>query len=339
MVKVTLPYIQRFEDRHGKVRYYTRRPGFTRTALPGTPTSPEFMAAYHDAMASKKSVGSEKIKGGSISALIVAYYQSAEWKALQPSTRQSSRLILDRFREAYGEGPANSFKSAHLRRILDKKAATPSAAKNLLKRLKRVFAFGMARNLVASDPTQGVTVVVPKSDGFRAWTDSDITAFEAKWPAGSRARLALYLLLYSGQRRSDIVRMGRQHLEDGALNVRQQKTGAHLAIPIHPKLQAELDRLPSASLTFLMTVQGKPFGPVGFSNWFSDCARKAGLPSNSSPHGVRKAAARRLAEAGCSISQIASITGHTSLKEVERYTKSAQQKVLAQAAMAAIGHR
>ena len=127
MVSVTLPYIQRFEDRHGKVRYYTRRPGFTRTPLPGVPSSQEFMAAYHAAMATKKSVGSEKIKGGSISALIVAYYQSSEWKVLHPSTRQSSRLILDRFRETYGEGPTHSFKSAHLRRILDKKAATPSA--------------------------------------------------------------------------------------------------------------------------------------------------------------------------------------------------------------------
>jgi integrase len=213
--------------------------------------------------------------------------------------------------------------------ILDQLSSRPSAAKNLLKSLRAVYRFGSDRKLVAQDPTAGVRVAVPETDGFRAWTDADIAQFEANWPSGSRARLALYLLLYTGQRRSDVVRMGWQHLLEGNVQVKQKKTGTQLAIPLHPKLAAELAKSPPGNLTFLMTAQGRPFTPVGFSNWFTDCARKAGLPKNSSPHGLRKAAARRLAEAGCSTPQIAAITGHSSLREVERYTKSVNQKRLA----------
>ena len=89
----------------------------------------------------------------------------------------------------------------------------------------------------------------------------------------------------------------------------------------------------------MLTEYGKAFTPAGFSNWFSECAAKAGLPKNSSPHGLRKAAGRRLAEAGCSAMEIASITGHASLNEVERHTKSAAQGRLARAAIGALTHR
>jgi integrase len=83
-----------------------------------------------------------------------------------------------------------------------------------------------------------------------------------------------------------------------------------------------------------MTAQGRPFSGPGFSNWFAESAAKAGLPAHSSPHGLRKAASRWLAEAGATAFEIAAITGHASLKEVERYTKSASQKRLAATAMA-----
>jgi len=131
--------------------------------------------------------------------------------------------------------------------------------------------------------------------------------------------------------------MGRQHIRDGCIQVRQKKRGVDapvLSIPIHPDLKAELDALPKEHLTFLMTAYGKPMSEAGFTNWFVRCAREAGLPAKSSPHGLRKAAARRLAEAGCSAHEIMAITGHESLKEVERYTATASQGKLARSAMA-----
>lgn len=144
------------------------------------------------------------------------------------------------------------------------------------------------------------------------------------------------LLLYGGQRRSDTVGLGRQHVRDGALHLRQQKTGAALVIPIHPTLAAILAATPTNGLTFLTTSTGAPFSPAGFGNLFREWCNEAGLPKHCSAHGLRKAACRRLAEAGCSEHQIAAISDHTSLAEVRRYTKAASQAKMARAAMATV---
>ncbi len=149
---------------------------------------------------------------------------------------------------------------------------------------------------------------------------------------GSRARLALTLLLYTGQRRGDVIRIGRQHIRDGVIHVRQQKTGIELAIPIHATLAAVIAETPADHLTLLTTQIGKPFSAAGFGNWFRDRCNEAGLRLCSA-HGLRKAVARRLAEAGCTMHEIAAITGHASLSEVQRYTKAADQARLARAAM------
>jgi len=127
--------------------------------------------------------------------------------------------------------------------------------------------------------------------------------------------------------------MGRQHVRDGAMSVRQQKTGRSLEIPVHPALQAILEATPSNHLTFLTTQAGKPFSPAGFTNWFRDMCNEAGLPRGTSAHGLRKAACRRLAEAGCSANLIAAVSGHRSLREVQRYTEAVDQARMARSAM------
>jgi integrase len=126
--------------------------------------------------------------------------------------------------------------------------------------------------------------------------------------------------------------MGRQHIRNGVLSVRQNKTGAELKIPVHPELRAVLNATPSDDLTFLTTTAGKPFRPDVFSNWFRKMCDEAGLHGLSA-HGLRKAGCRRLAEAGCSEKQIAAISGHASLNEIVRYTKAADQERLARDAM------
>lgn len=107
-------------------------------------------------------------------------------------------------------------------------------------------------------------------------------------------------------------------------------------MPLHPDLKAVLDSLPLDNLTFLVTAQGKPFTPAGFTNWFREMAREAGLPDELSPHGLRKATCRRLAEAGCTPHEIMAISGHRSLAEVTRYTIEASRKDLAKRAVASL---
>lgn len=186
------------------------------------------------------------------------------------------------------------------------------------------------------DPTAGVRVKMPKTDGFKTWTEEDIAVFEAAYPIGTKERLALVLLLNTALRCADVVRVGRQHVRgDTICNIKQQKTGMLLPpIPITAELAAAINAAaPGEHLVFLVNERGKTFNAKRFGEWFSKQCRRAGLMGLSA-HGLRKAACRRLAENGASANEIAAISGHASLREVERYTKAADQARLARNALA-----
>jgi integrase len=125
------------------------------------------------------------------------------------------------------------------------------------------------------------------------------------------------------------------------LTVRPEKTknttAVTLVIPVHPELQAIIEATPLGHLTLLTTRNGKSYSLNGFTDQFRDWCDAAGLPQHCVFHGLRKAAARRLAEAGCTPHQIAAITGHASLKEIVRYTKAVDQARLAREAIERIG--
>jgi integrase len=218
-----------------------------------------------------------------------------------------------------------------LRALLE--AMEPTTAKNWLAAIRALARHCIKCDLLDNDPTLGIRLKRMNGDGHHTWTEEQIAQFEAHHPIGSRERQALALGLYTAQRRGDVVRMGRQHIRNGVLHVTQQKTGAVLAIPLHPELQAILATVPVTQLTFLQTLRGKPFDPHAFTPWFGEACKAAGLPRECTFHGLRKAACRRLAEAGCTVHEIAAISGHASLREVERYTKAADQAKLARAAM------
>ena len=330
MTKMELPFIHRFKDRHGHVRHYFRRPGFKSMALPGAPGSAEFLAAYQLALSGAAlPIGATRTGEGTVSAMAVVYYQSASWKALAPSTKATYRNLIEGFRAEHGDKPVGMMKPEHVRKLIAAKADKPSAANAMLKMLRIMVKEAIEAGWTIQDPTISVRRVKTTGDGWHAWTEAEIAQFEAHWPAGSRERLALSLLLFTCQRKGDVIRMGRQHVQDGVMTVRQQKTGTRLVIPLHPVLRADIGLLPSGQLTFLMTQAGVPFTSAGFGNWFVERSRMAGLPAGCSAHGLRKAGARRLAEAGCTAHEIMSIGGWKTLKEVERYTRAADQSRLA----------
>ncbi|MGA7387172.1 MAG: tyrosine-type recombinase/integrase [Pseudolabrys sp.] len=225
-----------------------------------------------------------------------------------------------------------------------RRPSTPFAQRNFRNTLHAMFKWAAAEGRIPEDPTLGVARVKAKSAGYKTWAEDHIARFEAAHPIGSKAQLAFALLLYTGQRRSDVVKMGRQQLAKspdwphGILTVDQQKTEggeeAHLEIPVHPKLREIIDATPTVGVkTFLVTHFGKPYTAPGFGNWFRELCDEAGCPDVSA-HGLRKATGRRLAEMGCSTNQIAAILGHASLSEVQRYTKAADRKRMAREAMA-----
>jgi integrase len=340
---IRLKYVHRWVDNRSggaRARYYFRRPGFKRVPLPGLPGSSEFMEAYQAALAGqalpRPMIGASRTKAGSISALIVSYFASAAFLSLRPATQQTYRNILERFRTEHGDKPVALLTRQHINAILASKVLTPAAANHWLRLIKSLMAFAVEDEWRKDDPTVGVKRVKSRTDGFHTWTEGEIAQFEATHPVGSKARLALALLLYTAQRRSDVVGIGRQHIRDGVLHLRQKKTGAALAIPIHHELARIIAATPSANLTLLTTSFRKPFTAAGFGNWFREQCNEAQLPSHCAAHGLRKAACRRLAEAGCSANVIASISGHRTLAEVSRYTKAADQERMARDGMAAI---
>jgi integrase len=250
------------------------------------------------------------------------------------------RFLIDRFcREvgangaAYGDMPAATMKREHIVKLMTQRANKPDSANGLRKVLRAMMQHAVETGIRQDDPTRDVKAIRVKTTGIHSWTDDEMKQFEAKYSVGTRERLAFALLLGTGQRVSDIVAMGRQHIRGDYIHVRQVKTGAELDIPILPELAAILADSPANNLTFITTKFGKPFTANWFSDWFCGICKEAGLPQCSA-HGLRKAAARRLAEAGCTAHEIAAITGHASLREVTRYTKAVDQRRLAAAAIA-----
>jgi integrase len=239
--------------------------------------------------------------------------------------------VLEAFRRDQGNLMMAAMPKKFIVAMLD--GMKPSTAKNWLKATRALIRHCIDIDLVKEDITLGIRLR-PSRGEFHTWSESEISQFEAAHPIGTRERVAEALGLYTGQRRGDVIRMGRQHVRDGVLHVRQEKTNAVLAIPVHSELARVLAAVPSTQMTFIQTLRGKPFTGHAFSDWFGKACDAAGLGAQCTFHGLRKAACRRLAEAGCSANEIAAISGHSTLKEVARYTKAVDQARMARNAMA-----
>jgi integrase len=201
--------------------------------------------------------------------------------------------------------------------------------------LSNVMAYAIETGVRADNPFVGLKPY--RLGTYHTWTDAEIALFERRWPLGTRERLAFALLLYTGQRGGDVVRMRRTDIADGRIRVAQDKTRKgttnELLIPIRPALARALQAGPVVGMTHIITdARGKPLRRL--TKIIAVAVRAAGLPRRCVAHGLRKAALRRLAEAGSTTKQIAAVSGHRSLSEIERYTARADQAGLAQAAIA-----
>ena len=339
-------YVQAWVDAEGRPHCYFRRRGFPRVPLKGLPWSPSFMAEYEKAMSgARTAIGAGRVKPGSVAAVVAEYLDSRQFFGSKSAgTQRMRRGILERFRAAYGERPFARLPPEWIEALLDSKP--PHAARSWRATLRSLCQFGVKRRYLRTDPTANIKLRAVKSDGFHCWTEDEIAQFEAHHPIGTKPRLALALLLYTMQRRSDAIPMGRQHLSDclderlraqgvrHMLSIRQQKTGKPLVLPVRPNLQAVIDATPSEHLTFLTTATGGPYGGNYFSESFREWCDAAGLPERCKVHGLRKAGLRRGAEDGWSANELAAWSGHASLREVERYTRAADQARLARNALA-----
>jgi integrase len=329
--KPPLPFVQAFGGYH-----YFRRAGFPRVRLPRLLFSPEFMAAYQEAMAlAPAPIGASRSKLGSVAATVAAYLMSKEFAELAAGTQAMRRRILQRFRDKHGDKPIGIMPAKFV--TLEIASMKPQAARSYFTAVRALCQFAVGAELIKVDPTAGMKAPKVKPERRRPWTDAEIAAYEAKHRIGTKARLALALGLYTLQRRGDVVRMGRQHIRDGMLAVQQEKTGVALSLPVRPELAEIIAATPTIGVkTFLVTRTGRQFAGTVFSEQFRVWCSEAGLPAECTFHGLRASGCTILADAGCSTHEIAAWSGHMTLREVERYTKSADQKRLAASGLAKI---
>lgn len=345
-------YVHGFIDRHGKPRFYLRRPGAAKQIpLPGLPYSPDFMAAYEAAMKGEPErivIGAGRSAPGTVSAVIASYYSHELWlEKLSKASRDMRRPILEHFRADHGDKRVALLQPQHISKILAPKKRF--AKRNWLKTFRGLMAFCLQEQHITVDPTQGVKLLPgSKSSGHMTWKEDQVEQYRNHHAIGTMPRLALELLLNVAARRQDVYQLGRPHLRGGKLSWRPSKTrrstGKLLTIRATAEFLAASAAMPATgSLTFLTTDYGKPFASAaGFGNKFADWCIDAGLKPvvcddgrtrNFRAHGLRKAACRFLAHAGCTAPEIMAISGHSTLAQVQVYIEEVEQARLADTAM------
>lgn len=330
---LTLPYVVQDVDRHGNVRTYIRLPRRPKIRVRAIPGTAEFADAYSAALATVPKV--ERPEAGTFRALCDAYYASKTFKALDRSTRNWRRRALDLVAATHGGKPVSLLEPKHVRALRDELADHPVVANKRLKALKALFKWALDAGEADRNPAREVDPLHELTRGHHTWTIEEVEQYEARHPPGTKARLAMALLLYTAGRREDAVRLGPQHIRHGRIRFTQAKNEhrkpVDVDIPLHPDLAAAIDAGPRGQLVFLVTEYGRPFTANGFGNWFRDRCIEAGVPGRA--HGLRKALATRLADQGATPHEIMAWTGHTTLEEVEVYTRRAERRKNADAGL------
>ena len=325
-----------YTDRHGRRRWRFRKGAFS--AELGTDYgSDEFVRRYEAALEGHRTrglVGVERTKPGSVSALAASFYRSPGFLDLSDSTKATYRGIIERFREAHGDKPVALMQRRHVQAILAEKAETPAAANNLRKRLIQLLDHAVSLDWRADNPARATKPYRLQSEGWHTWDEGEIAQFFAVHGPGTVAHRAVTLMLYTGASKVDAVQMGPWNVKAGRIEYRRQKTarskGVLVSIPLHGDLAAVLATLPH-DRTFLATAKGAARSSKGLGGSMRRWCDAAGLTVCSS-HGLRKAIARRLWEAGAETGEIQAVTGHATLSEVQRYTAAADRKGLADSA-------
>jgi integrase len=316
-------------------RYYFRRRRGKAIRLPGPPYSTAFLEAYAMALAgalpeTAAPIGEARIAAGSVAALVAAFYKTASWQNLALDSRRTIQPVIERFRRQHGSKRVALLRQDHIALMLDE-IAKPSAKLKWLKAIRLLMRAAIPA-MIKDDPTAGIKVALPRSKGWHSWDDQQIEQYRAHWRIGTEARLVFEFALESYSRRSEIARLGPQHVRNGRIRIERIHGSRAVNIPLTPELAAAIAAMPKTNLTFVADRRGKPLSPDALARQFAKWAKAAGLPDRCRLHGLKKGGMRRAAEAGISAHQLASLSGHKTLAMVQRYCDSVDREKLADAA-------
>jgi integrase len=326
------PHLIREVTRHGRTVWFVRVGHGPRIRLREPYGSPEFAAEYQDALAGKLTTRPQTATAGTLAWLFERYRETGAWKDLSAATRKQRENIMVGVFKTAGATPCSKITRVAIVAGRDRRAETPAQARNFLDAMRGLFRWALDAGHIGADPTQGVANPArPKNGGFPVWTEDDVARYEARWPIGTKERVWLAVLLFSGLRRGDAVKLGRQHVRDGVATVRTEKTGAVVTLPILPALDDVLRAGPVGELTFICGERRQSLTKESFGNLFRDACHAAGV--EKSAHGVRKAGATRAAENGATTAELNALFGWTGEAMSGLYTKSADRVRLAKGAI------
>jgi integrase len=332
------PHLHREVTRHGRVVWYARAGGSSRgqrVKIRAAFGTAEFWSEYQAALASKPRQPKAAPHEGTLAWLLERYRETIDWSCLSPATRRQRENIFAHVLETAGKDSFVKITTAVVMAGRDRRANTPAQARNFLDAMRGLFRWTVKAKLIKSDPTVGVdNPPRPKNDGFEVWSEDDVAAYERHWPIGTRQRVWLDVLLYTGLRRGDAVQLGRQHVRGGVATLKTEKSKRvmEVTLPILPVLADTITAGPCGDLTFIAGENGCPLTKESLGNLFRKACRAAGL-HNRSAHGLRKAAATRAANAGATVAQLNAIFGWRGAAMASLYTEAADRRRLAQDAM------
>lgn len=327
-------------DRHGKERFRYRKDGKSKQ-LPGPLHSPAFKAALADARKGIEREPVSRLIPGSFEELISLYLQSPRFLAASEVRQRISRGILEAFREEYGQYQVADCRARHVeaflmakkeKRVIGKRTVGgPEAARALHKQLKRLFRHAMKLEWISANPADLADSAGGKRGTRHTWSEAEIAQYRKHHPLGTKARLALEIILWTGQRRGDACSLGPQHIKGNRIEWIAAKGNKAMVLPLAPQLRAAIAAMPAVGIkTLLVTQWGQPYSKDGFGNRFRAWCVEAGLPDECRAHGLRKAIARRAAELEGTQQQLKAIGGWEQDAEVSTYTKGVDQARLAE---------
>jgi integrase len=334
------PYLHRERTRHGRMVWYVRinrqSPRIRLYAGFGTP---EFMEEYQAALDGKKlPKRSHAVRHGSLEWLVNQWKATSDWLLTQEATKRQRENILKHVLDKNGSLPFARMTVEDICKGRDKRLKTPAAANNFLKTMRALFKWACLPEVghAKSNPAAVVKLIPLKGEGHKPWTHEDVQAYRARWPLGTTQRLALEILLWTGIRRGDLARLGRQHIRDGVISMKTEKKsrrhaeGVQLDIPIFKPLQEAIDAMPVTTLSLITGARGEKITKETLGNYFADWCKTAGVDPRA--HGLRKLAATMAAESDATDKELQAYFGWLTNTQSARYTERANRTRLARSA-------
>lgn len=284
-----------------------------------------FDDAYQAALRGERQEAKAEFPARTLGWLIARYRDTIAWTSLSMATRRQRENIIKHVLAKAGREPLSRIDRASIVAGRDRRKV--NAGRHFVQTMRGMFRWALDAGHVTSDPTAGIETPRPSTDGHQPWPQNWCAAYEARWPLGTRQRLAYEVLRETGLRRGDAVKFGRPHVKDNVGKIKTEKTGEEVVIVLSARLRAAIKAGPVGELTYIAGERGLPMAKESFGTWFRMACKASGVPGSA--HGLRKHRATAAAERGATVSELDAMFGWRGGGMAALYTRKADRARLA----------